>query len=162
MARVHGSGSPSLTSAAAFQTQLLSLPTLGESFISGTTMITLASSPRHSISPTGEAHTIVIRANLQSLIPPHNQPCLLILPMLEQPHIPCATLLPLPRITVEFEKLSAHFERLFLLLFICSCLDFLRKMHNRRKLNIGLMLCISAILKPPGTVSIRPGRGGEF
>ena len=37
MARVCGSGSPSLTSAAAFHTQLRSLPTLGESFISGTT-----------------------------------------------------------------------------------------------------------------------------
>lgn len=38
MARVWASGSPSLTSAAAFQTQLLSDPTLGESFISGTTI----------------------------------------------------------------------------------------------------------------------------
>lgn len=37
MARVWASGSPSLTSAAAFQTQLLSLPTFGESFMSGTT-----------------------------------------------------------------------------------------------------------------------------
>ena len=39
IARVWGSGSPSLTSAAAFQTQLRSLPTLGESFMSGTTTI---------------------------------------------------------------------------------------------------------------------------
>lgn len=38
MARVCASGSPSLTSAAAFQTQLRSLPTLGDNFISGTTM----------------------------------------------------------------------------------------------------------------------------
>jgi hypothetical protein len=38
MARVCASGSPSLTSAAAFQTQLRSLPTLGDSFMSGTTM----------------------------------------------------------------------------------------------------------------------------
>jgi hypothetical protein len=37
MARVTPSGSPSLTSAAAFQTQLRSEPTLGDSFISGTT-----------------------------------------------------------------------------------------------------------------------------
>lgn len=37
MARVRASGSPSLTSAAAFHTQLRSEPTLGESFISGTT-----------------------------------------------------------------------------------------------------------------------------
>lgn len=37
MASVCASGSPSLTSAAAFQTQLRSLPTLGESFMSGTT-----------------------------------------------------------------------------------------------------------------------------
>lgn len=38
MARVTASGSPSLTSAAAFHTQLRSEPTLGESFISGTTV----------------------------------------------------------------------------------------------------------------------------
>jgi len=37
IASVDASGSPSLTSAAAFQTQLRSLPTLGESFMSGTT-----------------------------------------------------------------------------------------------------------------------------
>jgi hypothetical protein len=37
IAKVHGSGSPSETSAAAFQTQLRSLPTFGESFMSGTT-----------------------------------------------------------------------------------------------------------------------------
>ena len=37
IASVCGSGSPSLTSAAAFHTQLRSLPTLGESFMSGTT-----------------------------------------------------------------------------------------------------------------------------
>ena len=37
IARVCASGSPSLTSAAAFHTQLRSLPTFGESFMSGTT-----------------------------------------------------------------------------------------------------------------------------
>lgn len=37
IARVWASGSPSLTSAAAFHTQLRSLPTFGESFMSGTT-----------------------------------------------------------------------------------------------------------------------------
>ena len=37
IASVCASGSPSLTSAAAFHTQLRSLPTLGDSFISGTT-----------------------------------------------------------------------------------------------------------------------------
>lgn len=38
MARVCASGSPSLTSAEVFHTQLLSLPTFGESFMSGTTV----------------------------------------------------------------------------------------------------------------------------
>lgn len=38
MARVWASGSPSETSAATFQTQLRSLPTLGDSFISGVTV----------------------------------------------------------------------------------------------------------------------------
>ena len=38
MARVQASGSPSLTSAAAFQTHERSEPTLGESFMSGTTV----------------------------------------------------------------------------------------------------------------------------
>ena len=48
MAKVWGSGSPSLTSAAAFQTQLLSLPTLGDSFISGTTKIVSWSTSQES------------------------------------------------------------------------------------------------------------------
>jgi hypothetical protein len=38
IARVTASGSPSLTSAVAFQTQDLSDPTFGESFMSGTTV----------------------------------------------------------------------------------------------------------------------------
>ena len=42
IASVQASGSPSLTSAAAFHTQLRSLPTFGESFMSGTTIPILA------------------------------------------------------------------------------------------------------------------------
>lgn len=38
MANVQASGSPSLTSAVAFQTQLRSLPTFGDSFMAGTTV----------------------------------------------------------------------------------------------------------------------------
>lgn len=44
MARVTASGSPSLTSAAAFHTQDRSEPTLGDSFISGTTGCALLAS----------------------------------------------------------------------------------------------------------------------
>jgi hypothetical protein len=42
IARVEASGSPSLTSAATFQTQLRSLPTFGDSFMSGVTGLLLA------------------------------------------------------------------------------------------------------------------------
>lgn len=53
MARVTASGSPSLTSAAAFHTQDRSEPTLGDSFISGTTGRALLASLHtpHRLSP---------------------------------------------------------------------------------------------------------------
>ena len=81
MARVCASGSPSLTSAAAFQTQLRSLPTFGESFMSGTT------SPwvniRHTSGVEDRDPTVVVSANLQGLVAPHNQSCLSVIFVLE-------------------------------------------------------------------------------
>jgi len=100
MASVCASGSPSLTSAAAFQTQLLSLPTLGESFISGTTKSALAfKKPR----PEMGRQTVVVGANLEGLVSSHNQSSLAVLLVLQQPNITSSTLSPLVALLDELE-----------------------------------------------------------
>lgn len=60
----------------------------------------------------------MIRTNFQSLIPPHNQPRLLVLPMLQQPHIARSAFLPLPTLTIELEQLGTHLECLLLSLLV--------------------------------------------
>ena len=50
IAKVTASGSPSLTSAAAFHTQLRSLPTLAVSFMSGTTVYDVSLHPEIYVS----------------------------------------------------------------------------------------------------------------
>ena len=133
IASVHASGSPSLTSAAAFQTQLRSLPTLGESFMSGTTIEHKHNRQDKNIS--GRV-TVVIGTNFQGLIPPHDKPCLAVLFVLQQSHIASSTLFPFSRVTVKFEELSAHLELLFFHLFVRLCFDLLSQANNRLEVNI--------------------------
>lgn len=76
------------------------------------------------LSLFGDRHTIMIRTNLQRLIPPHDQPRLIILFMFKQPHIPRSTLLPLPTITIEFEQFGAHLESLLFEFLVGFGLDF--------------------------------------
>ncbi len=72
----------------------------------------------------------MIRTDLQRLVSPHDQSGLPVLSMLQQPHIPCPTLLPIPAITVEFEKLGAHLERLLLEFLVGLGLDFFGKVDD--------------------------------
>jgi hypothetical protein len=84
--------------------------------------------------------TVMIRADLQSLIPTHNQSRLVILLVLQQPHIPSATLLPLPGVPVELEQLSPHLERLLLSLLMRLGLDLLRQADDGFEVDVFALL----------------------
>lgn len=62
--------------------------------------------------------TVVVGADLQGLIPAHDQAGLLVLLVLQQTHVTGATLLPLLALAVELEQLGAHLERLLLKLLV--------------------------------------------
>jgi hypothetical protein len=51
-------------------------------------------------------HTVVVGADLERLVPPHHQPGLAVFLVLQQLDIPGTALLPLLRISIEFEQLS--------------------------------------------------------
>jgi hypothetical protein len=129
MARVEASGSPSLTSAAAFHTQLRSLPTFGDSFMSGTT--TTVSLVYKKSEKRGERkHTVVVGAHLESLISAHNQASLLVLLVLQQADVASTTLLPLARLAVKLEQLSTHLKHLLFQLLVGLGLDLLGEVDD--------------------------------
>lgn len=144
MARVAASGSPSLTSAAAFQTQLRSLPTFGESFMSGTTRTSLVSPPHDS---SQARLTIVVGADLEGLVSAHDQSGLVVFLVLEQSDIASSTLFPLSAFFVKLEELCAHLERLLLQLFIGLGVDLFREAYDRLKVNVCFLFwCLFIIL----------------
>jgi hypothetical protein len=69
--------------------------------------------------------TIVIGADLQSLISPHDQSCLAILLVLQESNITSPTLLPFISLLVELEELCTHLENLLLELLVGLDLNFL-------------------------------------
>ena len=72
----------------------------------------------------------MVRANLQGLVPSHNQAGLLVLLVLQKSDVTSTTLLPLTRLAVELEKLCTHLKGLFLQLFVGLSLDFLGKVND--------------------------------
>lgn len=82
----------------------------------------------------------MICANLECLVPSHDQSCLLVLLVFQETNITSATFFPFPRISVEFEQFCAHLECLFLGFFIGLGLDLLGQMDDRLKMNIGRFL----------------------
>lgn len=146
-------GSPvgfSLTSKAVFHTQLRSLPTLGESFMSGTTItggIMAISAPPHqhafSHHSTKEWYlsqlTPVVCAHLERPISPHNQSCVAILGLV-QLDIPRAPLLPFSTVAIESKELGPHLENLFHVLLVCLDILFLCEAHDRLEFDLGLVL----------------------
>lgn len=72
----------------------------------------------------------MVRADLESLIPPHDQARLLVLLVLQQSNIAGPALLPLLRLAVELEQLGAHLETLLFQLLICPGIDFLGQMDD--------------------------------
>lgn len=87
-------------------------------------------------------HTVVVRANLEGLISAHNQTCLVVLSVLEEPHITGTTLLPLVGVADELEELRAHLESLLLNLLAGLDLDFVGEMDDGLEVNILGLWCL--------------------
>src|SRR5205085_1492372 len=70
--------------------------------------------PWRTVNPHigGVLHTVVVCADLQRLVSSHYQACLVVVLMLQQPHITCSALFPFPRLTVELEEFRMHLESL--------------------------------------------------
>ena len=56
--------------------------------------------------------------------------------MLQQPHIPRSTFLPLPTLTIEFEQLGAHLKCLLLSLLICLGLYLFSQVYDGLEVNV--------------------------
>ena len=139
MAKVTPSASPSETSAAAFQTQDLSEPTFGESFISGTTAILL----EHWTKPKRDFElTIVVGADLEGLVAAHNKAGLSVLLVLQESDISSTALLPLVGLTNKLEELGAHLEGLLLNLLSGLDVNLLGKADDWLKVNILGLWCL--------------------
>jgi hypothetical protein len=140
MARVTASGSPSLTSAAAFQTQLRSELTWGESLISGTTAHTCQSfgTLRRELDRRIKENqlTVVVCADLEGLVSAHDQAGLAVLAVLEQADVAGAALLPLADLLDIPEKLGAHLEELPLRFLVGFDLDLLGQADDRPEMDI--------------------------
>jgi hypothetical protein len=79
----------------------------------------------------------VVGADLQGLIPTHDETGLLVLLVLEQTDITSTTLLPLLALAVELEKLGTHLEGLLLELLVGLGLDALGQADDGLEVNFG-------------------------
>ena len=66
----------------------------------------------------------MIRADLERLVPSHNESRLAILAVFQQSYITGSTLFPLVRFANELEEFCSHLERLLLKLFVGLGFDF--------------------------------------
>lgn len=144
---MQASGSPSLTSAAAFHTQDRSEPTLGDSFISGTTerQARISITSPTPLSPSKFHHgnlqhkiqrTVVVGADLKGLVTTHDQTGLAVLLVLEQADVTGTALLPLLGILLEDEELGAHLEELLFGLLVGLGLDLLGQADHGLEVDI--------------------------
>lgn len=81
-------------------------------------------------------HTVVVGADLEGLVSPHDQTSLAVLLVLQQSHVTSTTLLPLLALTVELEQLCAHLERLLLELFVGLDLDLLSQVDDGLEMDV--------------------------
>lgn len=72
----------------------------------------------------------MIRANLERLVSPHHQPCLIVLLVPQQSHIARTPLLPILSFTIEFEELRPHLEGLLFALLVCGGFNLLGEVDN--------------------------------
>lgn len=99
----------------------------------------------------------MVRANLEGLISAHNQTCLAVLPVLEEPHVTGTTLLPLVGLADELEELRAHLESLLLNLLTGLNLDFIGKVDDGLEVDILRLWCL-VLVKFGKLVSLVRGR----
>lgn len=77
----------------------------------------------------------MVSADLEGLVSAHHQPGLLVLLVLQQPHVASTTLLPFLGFTVESEQLGAHLEGLLLEFFIGLGVDLFSQADDRLEVN---------------------------
>ena len=81
--------------------------------------------------------TVVVGADLEGLIPAHDQAGLLVLLVLQETDVTSTTLLPLLALTVELEQLGAHLEHLLLELLVGLGLNLLGQADDGLEVDIG-------------------------
>lgn len=79
----------------------------------------------------------MVSTDLEGLVQTHDQPGLLVLAVLQQPHVTSATLLPLLAIPVKSEQLSAHLKGLLLEFFVGLGINFLRQADDGLEVDFG-------------------------
>ena len=80
----------------------------------------------------------MVGADLECLVPTHDQPSLSVLLVLEQSNVTSTTLLPFSALAVELEQLGAHTEGLLLELLVGLCVDLFRQAVDGLKVYVCL------------------------
>jgi len=83
---------------------------------------------------------VVVGADLEGLVTTHDESGSAVLLVLEQADLAGTTLLPLSAVAVELEELGTHLEGLLLALLVCLGVDFLGKVDNGLKVDVGLLV----------------------
>ena len=81
--------------------------------------------------------TVVVGADLEGLVSAHDQTGLLVLLVLQQPHVTSTALLPLLALTVKLEQLGTHLKGLLLELLVGLGLDLLSQTDHGLEVNLG-------------------------
>ncbi len=78
----------------------------------------------------------MVRADLQGLVPAHDNAGLAVLDVLEETNISGSAFLPLARFLHELEELGAHLEKLLLRLLVGLGLDLLGQVDDGLEVNV--------------------------
>lgn len=81
--------------------------------------------------------TVVVGADLEGLVPAHDQTGLLVLLVLQETDVTSTALLPLLALTVKLEQLGPHLEHLLLELLVGLCLHLLGQANDGLEVDIG-------------------------
>lgn len=81
--------------------------------------------------------TVVVGADLEGLVPTHDQTSLLVLLVLQQTNVTGTALLPLLALTVKLEQLGAHLESLLLELLVGLGLNSLGEADHGLEVDLG-------------------------
>ena len=78
----------------------------------------------------------MVGADLEGLVPAHDEASLMVLLVLKQPDITSTTFLPLLTLAVELEQLGAHLKHLLLQLFVGLGLHLLGQADHGLKVDV--------------------------